>query len=104
MSIKRINSAVRKYLQKVKKSGISVTKAYIFGSQIKGKTRYGSDIDLCIISPLFGKDRQQERIMLMNLRDETSDIIEPHPYSPLDFQKTFDSLSYEIKKTGIIVV
>ena len=44
-----------------------MTRVYIFGSQVKGRARYGSDIDLCIISPAFGQDRQKERIMLMNL-------------------------------------
>lgn len=103
MSIQKVTSIVQKYLRKIEKAGIPVTQAYIFGSQIKGKARYGSDIDLCIISPLFGKDRQKERVMLMNLSDETTDVIEPHPYSPSDFQKPFDSLSYEIRKTGLII-
>ncbi len=103
MSIKKTTSIVKKYLRKVQKAGIPVIQAYIFGSQVKGKTRYGSDIDLCIISPRFGKDRQKERVMLMNLTDETTDIIEPHPYSPADFQNPFDALSSEIKKTGIIL-
>ena len=103
MSIKKTTSIVHKYLQKVKKAGIPVVQAYIFGSQVTGKARYGSDIDLCIISPRFGKDRQKERIILMNLSDETTDIIEPHPYSPIDFQNSFDPLSREIRKTGIII-
>jgi len=103
MRIQKVTSIVQKYLRKVEKAGIPVTQAYIFGSQIKGKARYGSDIDLCIISPRFGKDRQKERVMLMNLSDEITDIIEPHPYSPLDFNNYFDSLSAEIKKTGLTI-
>lgn len=103
MKIQKATSIVQKYLRIVKKAGIPVTQAYIFGSQIKGKARYGSDIDLCIISPRFGKDRQKERVMLMNLSDATTDIIEPHPYSLLDFNNSFDSLSAEIKKTGLMV-
>jgi predicted nucleotidyltransferase len=103
MRIQKVTSIVQKYLRKVEKAGIPVTQAYIFGSQIKGKARYGSDIDLCIISPRFGRDRQKERIMLMNLRDDTTDTIEPHPYSPSDFDNHFDSLSLEIKKTGLTI-
>lgn len=103
MSIKKVTFIVQKYLQKVEKAGIPVIKVYIFGSQVKGKARQGSDIDLCIISPRFGKDRQKERVMLMNLSDETTDIIEPHPYSPSDFNNYFDSLSSEIRKTGLTI-
>jgi predicted nucleotidyltransferase len=103
MSIKKVTAIAKKYLQKIESVGIPVTRVYIFGSQVTGQAQYGSDIDLCIISPRFGRDRQKERIMLMNLRDDTTDTIEPHPYSPSDFDNHFDSLSLEIKKTGLTV-
>ena len=67
MSIKKVTIIAKKYIQKIESIGIPVTRVYIFGSQVKGRARYGSDIDLCIISPAFGQDRQKERIMLMNL-------------------------------------
>ena len=70
-----------------------MTRVYIFGSQVKGRARYGSDIDLCIISPAFGQDRQKERIMLMNLI----------PFLPDDFQDKQDTLAREIQKTGVSV-
>jgi len=73
----------------------------VFGSIIKGKTHKDSDIDTCIISPVFGKDRQRERVLLMNLREGISDLIEPHPYSEKDFQNSYDSLSSQIKQTGL---
>ena len=103
MSIKKIITIAQKYIEKVEKAGIPVSQAYIFGSQIKGKSHPGSDIDLCVISHVFGKDRQKERVMLMNLRDESTDLVEPHPYSLLDFQNRFDPLSYEIRRTGITI-
>lgn len=103
MSIKKTISIAQKYLQTVKNVGIPVSKAYIFGSQINGKMHLGSDIDICVISPAFGKDRQKERVQLMNLRDETTVLVEPHPYSPSDFQNHLDPLSLEVKKTGILV-
>ncbi len=101
MRIKKLSSVVKKYLQNVKRAGIPITKVYIFGSQVKGNSRTGSDIDLCLISPRFGRDRQKERLRLMNLRDESTGMIEPHPYSPADFQNPFDFFSSEIKKTAI---
>lgn len=103
MSIKKVTIIAKKYIQKIESIGIPVTHVYIFGSQVKGRARYGSDIDLCIISPAFGQDRQKERIMLMNLRDDTTEAIEPHPYSPVDFQDKQDALALEIQKTGVVV-
>ena len=104
MTPQTIATIVNQYIDTVKKSGISVQEVYLFGSAAKGGMHPGSDIDLCIISPLFGNDRQRERVDLMNLRSEASDIIEPHPYSPADFNNPFDPLSSEIKKTGIQVL
>lgn len=95
---------INQYIAAVKKSGIPVQSVYLFGSAVKGTMHPGSDIDLCIISPSFGYDRQQERVKLMNIREKVSDIIEPHPYSPSDFNNLFDPLSSEIKKTGIRLV
>lgn len=103
MSRNKITTIVQKYIKEVQKAGIPVSQAYIFGSHIKGGAHPGSDIDLCIISPVFGKDRQKERVILMNLRDESTNMVEPHPYSLFDFRNRFDSLSSEIKRTGIIV-
>lgn len=103
MSLKKIITIAQKYIENIERAGIPVSHAYIFGSQIKGKAHPGSDIDLCVISPVFGKDRQKERIKLMNLRDDSTDIVEPHPYSLLDFSNRFDPLSSEIQRTGITI-
>mgnify|MGYP001609017408 CR=1 FL=1 len=93
----------RLYLEKLRRQRIPVVKAYLFGSRAKGKASKWSDLDLCVISPIFGHDRQGERVRLMNLCQGISDLIEPHPYSPTDFENEFDSLAREIKRTGIIV-
>ena len=85
----------------IKKNGIPVQDVYIFGSMAKGNMHEGSDIDICIVSPSFGKNRFDERLKLMNLRDGISDLIEPHPYSPTDFNNPYDPLSVEIVRNGI---
>ena len=104
MSKQQITKIVLRYVEKVKKNGIPVSHVFIFGSSIKGQMRPGSDIDTCIISPIFGKDRQSERIILMNLREGISDLIEPHPYSEKDFQNPYDPLSYQIRHKGIRII
>lgn len=101
MSKKQIFDTVKLFIKKVKQSGIPVKMVYIFGSSVKGKFDRGSDIDTCIISPNFGKDRQKERLILMNLRDNNMLLIEPHPFSPKEFKNKYDPLLMEIKRTGI---
>ena len=99
-----IKSIVYQYIKNVKRHGITVEHAYIFGSYAKGKADKNSDIDVCIISKEFGKDRQKERVTLMNIRGNNDDLIEPHPYSPQDFLNPFDPLSYQIKKQGFQII
>lgn len=101
MKKEQIEKIVLQYIDKIKKNGIPVSHVFIFGSTVKGNAHGGSDIDTCIISPLFGRNRQKERLLLMNLRDGISDLIEPHPYSEKDFRSPYDPLSYQIKQTGI---
>lgn len=101
MTKKTIAAVIKQYVDTVKKNGIPVQDVYLFGSTAKGNTHKGSDIDICIVSPSFGKNRFDERLKLMNLRDGISDLIEPHPYSPADFNNPYDPLSAEIVKTGI---
>ncbi|MEK9178982.1 MAG: nucleotidyltransferase domain-containing protein [Patescibacteria group bacterium] len=101
MTQKDIRKIVSDYLTDIKKSGIKISEAYLFGSRVKGTEHAGSDIDLCIISEEFGKDRQKERVNLMNLQKSDNYIIEPHPFSPADFYRGVDLLAKEIQRTGI---
>ncbi len=94
---------VKRYVGHIRKAGIPVERAFLFGSHTKGTSHKWSDIDACIISSVFGKDRQAERLSLMELTDKETDRIEPHPYSPEDFSSKFDPLANEIRKTGIQV-
>ena len=94
---------INAYLKKLAEQKIPVESAYFFGSRAAGHEHRWSDLDLCIISRIFGFDRQAERVRLMNLSDGVSDLIEPHPYSPADFENRFDPLAQQIKLTGIRV-
>ena len=39
---------------------IEISDAFLFGSYAKGEAKADSDIDLCVISPDFGKDEIEE--------------------------------------------
>lgn len=91
----------KKYLTLLKKSGIQVIRAYLFGSYAKGKVWEGSDIDVCIVSPDFGSDYYQDKHLLSKLALKIDPRIEPAAFSPEDFDNKYDSLADEIKRFGI---
>jgi|YNPNPStandDraft_1061719.scaffolds.fasta_scaffold79117_2 predicted nucleotidyltransferase len=93
----------KSYLEKLKKTRIPIQQSFIFGSFVKKRFTKNSDIDLAIVSPAFGKDKQKERILLMNLRDEKTLIIEPHPISLKEWQLKLNPIINEIKKNAIMV-
>lgn len=88
------------YLQLVRNSGINLERAYIFGSRALGTEHPDSDIDLCIVSADFSDDRQAESVRLMNLRNDQTDMIEPHPIKSADFDDRLNFFATEIKRTG----
>lgn len=99
--VKKYITLAKNFVGLVEGSGIPIKEAYIFGSRANGEEHIGSDLDTCIVSPKFGRDRIEERVKLMLLGNDVSDLIEPHPFSPRDFADENNLLATEIKKTGI---
>lgn len=104
MTIKKAKTIVHKYIAIMRAHHIPVDSVYIFGSHAKGTARRWSDIDTCVVSKTFGKNRHTERIALMHLTDRETQDIEPHPYNPKDLADKYDPLASEIRKYGIVVV
>jgi len=98
---KKTIAEVKKYEQLLKQSHVEFESLIVFGSQAKGTATQDSDIDLCVISKSFGKDRYAERVSLMKLSTDDTIDIEPHPYHPDDLANPWDSLAVEIKKYGV---
>jgi len=62
----------------------------------------GSDLDLAIISPDFGKNRFVEGKMLLQIAWRIDPRLEPIPISSDSYEKdTWVPLIYEIKEKGI---
>lgn len=93
---------VKRYLQKVRNSGIKIEKAYLYGSYAKGKNQKDSDIDIAIVSPDFTGDRFEDALRLKSLRWQIDLRIEPLPIVPEDFTED-NPIVYEILKKGIAV-
>lgn len=70
--------AVRRYVDAVRKAGVHLTGAVVFGSHARGQATPDSDIDLIVISPEFDQRRDRRRTALLwRLRARTDSRIEP---------------------------
>lgn len=110
MARKKINikKLIREYL-KCFPSNIKVKGVFIFGSQVRGKTHKGSDVDLIIISPNFKKIPFIKRLELLS-HFRQAEITRSVPmdifgYTPEEF-KEIDKESIimrEAKKEGKMI-
>ncbi|MEA1901130.1 MAG: nucleotidyltransferase domain-containing protein [Thermodesulfobacteriota bacterium] len=93
---------VKKFLFKLKESGVSVDFAYLFGSYAKRSSSKFSDIDVAVISSDFSEDRFEEGIKLARIAGKIDNRIEPIPFTIGNFVED-DPLVWEIKKDGILI-
>jgi len=93
-----------KYASILNKNGINVDAMYLFGSRIKGTNTKYSDLDTCIVSKNFGKDKIKNTADLYFYTKNASPMIEPHPFSPTDFNDKSNDFAKEIQRTGIQII
>ncbi len=93
---------VRLYLEKLKKAGIPISKAYIFGSYVTGTADKWSDIDIAIVSPQISTDRFEERVKLTAMAIEIDERLEPLPFN-LDAFNSDDPFIRKIMTEGLAV-
>ena len=96
-----IKDIVQKYVEHLKSEGVDVVEAILFGSHAHGVPKPWSDIDLCVVSPQFGKDDFEESLRLSKMKYDIDWRIEPHPYSPEGLKEKYDPLADQIRKHGI---
>lgn len=101
MSKPQAKKIVQKYARMLKVAGYSFHAIYLFGSQVMGKAKPWSDIDLAVVSDKLKRNASKNRLLLWRIRRIVDTRIEPHGFTVKDFQDSSDPLVYEIKKTGI---
>ena len=85
---KKIRQEIKEYVDILKKE-IPVQKVIIYGSHARGRARPDSDIDLAIVSSVFGKKYQAAgKYLFRKLWDLKKTRIEPIPYAPSDFRSS----------------
>ena len=91
------------FAEHIQKDGLPIEKLIIFGSYAKGTAHEHSDIDLCIISPKFGKDAIRKLQYLLKQSRYIDNDIEPFPLSIKEYKNGISPLIAEIKKFGKII-
>jgi predicted nucleotidyltransferase len=97
-----IRKIISRFVHILTVTGIRVEKAILYGSYASGRVHSGSDLDLAIVSPDFGKDRFEEGKLLHRLAWRVDPRIEPIPISSASYENnTWIPLIYEIRQKGI---
>jgi len=100
----KVRDIILRFIEALNKKGVHVERALLFGSYASGNARAGSDLDVAIVSPDFGKDRFEEGKMLFQVAWRIDPRIEPVPISSKSFENdTWIPLIYEIRQKGIEV-
>lgn len=94
------SNLIKRYIKLLEEKHIPIEKVILFGSYARGKPKPWSDLDICLVSNKFGKNSYDEMVLLKQFSADIDPMIEPHPYNPHDLEDDFDSLAYEIRKTG----
>lgn len=98
-SIKKI---LLEYKAVLEKDNFPIKSFILYGSYARGKAKTYSDIDVCVISNKFAKNKDHHETYLWRKVLEVDPRIEPIGYHPDDF-KSRDPLVSEIKKRGIVI-
>ena len=102
ISKKEAIKITKKFLSFLEKEDFPIEKAYLYGSYVKGKPHFGSDIDVCIISKRFNKNKDKVEFWLWQKRREIHPLLEPIGFSPEEFNE-LSPLAAEIQEKGIKV-
>ena len=93
---------IKKFVDALKREGITIDRIILFGSYAKGHGRSDSDIDIAVISEDFGKDRVEEGMTLFRIAGKIDPRLEPVPFSIEMYENdTWIPLIYEIREKGV---
>ena len=100
--IKQIKDQAADYVAYLQKEHqLPVASAYLFGSYIRGTSHKWSDIDLCVISPLFQKEDALLYLWRRLRKEDVQNLIEPVGFTQEEFDAKIPSpLVAEIRAYG----
>jgi len=99
----KVKNTIERYLQALSQHNIPIREAILFGSYAKGNSQEWSDIDIALVSEIFGGDWISDKDKIRKITLSVSSEIEVMPFSPADFDSK-NPLVKEILNTGIRLV
>jgi predicted nucleotidyltransferase len=99
-NLKSIITILRRYRELLEQDRFPVERVILYGSHARGLAKPESDIDVCIISPRFGKKRDEYETYLWKKVLQVDRRIEPVGYTTSDFRAE-DPLAYQIMTSGV---
>lgn len=69
-SLKKVKAYINDYIAMLQNEGLAIEQVFLFGSYAKGRSRQWSDIDVCVISPRFGKSCDPYEYLWTKRRDD----------------------------------
>ncbi|WP_227762516.1 nucleotidyltransferase domain-containing protein [Zhaonella formicivorans] len=82
-----IDETIAAYLKALNKMGVTISSAYLYGSQAEGTADSDSDIDLIVVSPVFSNMPLWQRLEILG--DALAEVMKPIEviaYSPSEFE------------------
>jgi predicted nucleotidyltransferase len=96
----KVKDTIDRYLLALSRHNIPIREAILFGSYAKGTSQEWSDIDIALVSEIFGGDWISDKDKIRKITLSVSSEIEVLPFSPADFDSK-NPFVKEILKTGI---
>ena len=97
-----VKNILNKYKAVLQKENFPVKSLILYGSYAQGLQSVDSDIDVCVVSEKFDKDKDYYENLLWKKVIEIDPRIEPVGYSPKSLNQN-DPLASEIIKHGVEV-
>jgi len=101
-----LKQIVRRFCAQLEKMGIRPEKVMLYGSQVTGTAREGSDIDLIVISSDWQKYSQRERLEILGIA--SARILEPvqaQGFTPAEISKNqiMPFWAHVLKEQAIVI-
>lgn len=93
--------AAKLFIDSLRKSGIDVSEAYLFGSVAKGLADKDSDIDLAVVSRDFQGIRYHDMKKISKHRRKVDLRLEIHPFSRQEVEQDPPQFFLKIKQDGM---
>ncbi len=99
----KVKKITDSYLLALINNDIPIKEAILFGSYARGNYQKWSDIDIALVSDIFGGNRIDDKDKIRKITLSISSELEVIPFSPNDFNLQ-NPFVKEILKTGIRIV